>query len=341
MNIKLEQLPSQLAKSLTPIYLLTGNEMVLLNNACDTIWQAAHRHGFHERRIITAETGFNWTSLLLTLNNYSLFSEKKYIEIQLIDHKLTAPAIQFLLDYCQTPPADTLLLLKMGKIESSSQKAKWYQAISQTGTIITIYPLNNTQLPHWISQYAQTLGLTLSTDALRLLANHVEGNLIAAQQEIQKLHLIYGSRAISIAELTEVLIAQYRYDIFALVQEALQKKSTRVVRILQQLREADTEPTLILWALTKELRTLALIAHQLQQGSNFNTLCQKHAVWPQHKPIVQFALKNRSAVFFKQLLQYARKIDELIKTTQSSSIWDNLLSLSLALTDVNLCTNNR
>lgn len=341
MNIRLDQLKSHLAnKTLAPIYLVTGDELVLVRDACELIAQTAHQQGFTEHTIMSVDQSFSWQTLSLNLHQHSLFSDKQFFDVRLTENKLTESAITVITQYCQAKPANTLLLLKMAKIDSAGQKTKWFQLIAQHGIIVTVSALTHPQLPLWIQQRAHTLGMSMTPAVAKLFADYIEGNLIAADQELQKLHLIYGNRSIGQEEILATLTTNYHYDLFALVDYALQKDSQRVLRIFQNLKDAATEPVLILWALTRELRTLSQLAYRLRHGDSFATLCQTHRIWPQRKAMVQQALQQRTEDFFHHLLQQARLIDELIKTTQTTIVWDKLLALVLTLAGINLCTNN-
>src|SRR3990167_5694140 len=253
MNLSHAQLESQLAKKLAPVYLLSGEELLLKQDAIDLIRLAAKRAGITERIRLASEAGHDGGHLYTTLYSNSLLAEKRLIEL---DFRHAAPnkvVCGILQAYACQPHTDKVLLLDLNKVDAKMAKSAWYSALDKIGVSVTLWPIPRAQLPQWIMQRAKKNQLTLQPDAAALLADYVEGNLIAAAQQIEKLTLLQPEKVIDKDVIASLLTDESRFSIFDFIENLIAGDQTRTLHILYHLKEEGTEPAILLWAITREL----------------------------------------------------------------------------------------
>lgn len=335
MKIKPEQLENQLKKGLEPLYIISGDEPLLVQEAADLVRQYARTGGYHERIIMTVERGFDWNSLSLQSSGMSLFAEKRLFELRLPSGKPGDAGGKALRAYAEHLTGDDLLLIIAGKIDTKSQQTKWYKTVEKAGVALPIWPLALPQLPAWINQRMKACNLRPTRDAAQLLAERVEGNLLACAQEIDKLFLIHGAAEISAEMVADAVANSARFDLFGLVDSALAGNGERVARMLNGLRAEGVEPVLVLWALAREIRTLATMAFEVQHGMSREQVMRNQRVWEKRKPLVQKGLR-KSPRQWRYLLQRAGQIDRMIKGQAAGNVWDELLQLGLMMAGIRL-----
>lgn len=192
MQIPAQQLPAALAKNIAPVYLISGDEPLQLGEAADAVRQAVKAAGYQIREVYSVETGFNWGELSYAASALSIFSEQKLLDLRLPSGKPGREGGKALVEYCQNLPDQTILLISAGKIASESLKARWYQAVDKIGVTVRVWPLEGKDLLGWLDRRLQNRGLSCDRSSLQLLASRVEGNLLAAAQEIEKLYVLNG-----------------------------------------------------------------------------------------------------------------------------------------------------
>ena len=333
-QLRADQLAGQLQQSLAPVYFVHGDETLLVNECADAIRAAARAQGYAERQVFSVEAGFDWNSLRAASDSLSLFAERRVLELRLPSGKPGRDGTQILRDYAGRPAADTLLLIVSGKLESAARRSKWVLALEQAGVSIAIWPIEAAQLPGWIDRRMRAHGMRASREALQLIAERVEGNLLAAAQEIEKLYLLHGSGELDVDTVAELVADSARYDVFGLVDAALAGDAGHVQRILSGLRAEGVDPVLVLWALVREIRTLTTMARQLQ-SSGLAQVLVSHQVWDKRKPLVSAALQRIRGRQWWHLLQRCAQLDRVIKGRAAGSAWDELLQLALSLAGVN------
>lgn len=313
MKINYQQLEQHLAKKIGTIYLIHGNELLLVNEAIDAIRQASAQQGYTERTRIFGDTTTDWGKELHTnAHSLSLFATKRLLELDLRNAKIQSDNAKMLERYAKQPCPDTILLIYTQKLDAKAEKTAWYRAIEQTGIVVTVWPIAPEQLPQWISQRAKKANIPMTQASATWLAEQVEGNLLAAWQDIEKLGLLALTTSHHYT-IEDVITDDSRFDIFDLVSSALIGNSTRSLRILNNLIAEDIEPVLILWALTRELRTLAEIMHQTQQGASLSGLFSQFRIWDKRQPGVRAFLKRHTQTSCWNLLLSAAKMDQIIK----------------------------
>lgn len=336
MQIRPEQLEQHLKRELAPIYFVYGDEPLLVQEACDVIRAQARAAGCTEREVYSVESGFDWQAFLQAGDSMSLFADRKLVELRMPTGKPGDAGAKALAEYAARPAPDNVLLIMAGKLEAAARKSKWHQALENVGVVVPIWPLEVKQLPAWVSRRMQARGLKPTTEAVTLLVERVEGNLLACAQEIEKLALVHGVGPIDVEQVTNSVANSSRFDAFTLVDAALEGDAVRVTRILDSLRLEGVESILVLWAITRELRLMADCAQAMQRGQFVDGALAASKVWDKRKPLMRSGLQRHKPLVWRRLLQRAGGIDQLIKGGRAGNVWDELLELSLWIGGVRL-----
>lgn len=331
MRQRPEQLAAHLQQSLAPIYLVCGDEPLQAMEAADAIRGAARRAGHGERQVFHVESGFDWDQLAAAADNLSLFAEQRLIELRMPDGKPGDAGSKALTAYAANPPEDTLLLISAGRLDKRQQQSKWFKALESAGVVVQVWPVEAKALPGWIGERMRARGLNPSQAAAGLLAEKVEGNLLAAAQEVEKLALLHGEGEVDEAAVAAAVSDSSRYDVFELVDTALSGDAARVVRVVDGLRDEGTEPTLVLWALGREVRALAAMAADVAGGSSPERVMGEYKVWNRRKGPVGAALKRAGPNRWRGLLQRAARADRIVKGAEWGNAWEELLQLALLM----------
>ncbi|MCV6626174.1 MAG: DNA polymerase III subunit delta [Cellvibrionaceae bacterium] len=330
-KLRPEQLAASVKKGLQSIYIISGDEPLLVQEACDGLRQAAKEQGFSEREVHHVERSFDWNQLLEGANALSLFAEKKLIELNIPSGKPGTEGSKALQAYCDNINPDNLLLIISSKLDQNQQRSKWFKALEKHGPSVQVWPIKAAQLPHWVNQRLNQAGLNADPQAVEILCARVEGNLLAAAQEIEKLKLLAEDGFISQELMNSVVANSARYDIFDLADKALMGDAQACVRTLQGLKAEGTDAIPILWALAREVRSLNQIAHAQSQGQSFDWAAKNAGVWDKRRPMVQAALRRLSPPQLELLLRQANGIDKAAKGMRKADAWSELLDLCLCL----------
>lgn len=336
MRVKPEQLSSQLQRGLAPIYLVCGDEPLQVQESGEAIRVQARQKGYSEREILTVSPVFDWDLLWQTSHSLSLFAARRLIELRLTGAKPGDKGNAALVDYVAHPAPDTVLLITASKLDAQAQASSWFKALERTGVVVQVWPVEARTLPAWIMQRLRAKGMQASSEAAALLAERVEGNLLAAAQDIEKLYLLYGPTSIDAVKVAEAVADSARFDVYDLVDTALLGDAVRATRTLYGLRAEGAEPTLVLWALVREVRSLAGMAYDCRKGASVEPVLIKHRVWEKRKAAVRQALQRHPLRHWQKLLSIAARIDRVIKGATPGNAWDELLQLSLAIAGVRL-----
>lgn len=331
MQLRPEQLAQQLKKSLAPIYFIYGDELLLVQEAADAVRAAARAQGYSEREIFVVERDFDWNQLIESSNNLSLFAERRILELRLPTGKPGDAGGKALREYAERPPEDTLLLIVSGKLDAQQRKSKWVTGLEDAGIGIPIWPVERRQLPQWIRARMQGLGLQPTADAVELLAERVEGNLLACAQEIDKLRLLFGQGPVDAKAIAAAVADSARFDVYDLVDTALAGAADRSLRMLSGLRGEGVEPVLIVWALARELRSLAAMAWEITRGDHAGAVMARHRVWKNRQTVVAKALSGRDTGAWSELLSACARVDRVSKGLAPGNPWDELVHLCLRL----------
>ena len=328
MRLKPEQLDGAL-KKLAAVYLISGDEPLQSGEAADAIRKAAKQAGYNTREVFSVETGFEWNELLVAANSLSLFADKKLIDLRLPSGKPGTEGSKVLSEYCQRLPEDTLLLITAPKLTAATLKSKWCQSIDKAGAIIQIWPLDGADLVQWLQRRAQKRGLQIALDGIRVLASRIEGNLLAASQEIEKLYILYGESAISKQAVEDVVADSARFDVFKLTDCVLAGRVSRAIKILNGLKAEGIAAPVVVWALAREARLLINIQSALKQGQNKELVFKNNRLWDKRKQLVNTALSRIKKQQLQQVLLLSSKADRQIKGQEKGDYWETLVSICL------------
>jgi DNA polymerase-3 subunit delta len=339
MRFKPEQLSAALKKGLMPVYFIAGDEPLQLGEMADAVRKAARKAGFENREILSVETGFEWNQLAFSADSFSIFADKKIIDLRLPSGTPGADGAKALIAYCDRLPEDTLLLITAGKLASGALKTRWLEALDKVGVVIQVWPLEGQELIRWLQQRMQLRGLNAETDGLRILASRIEGNLLAAAQEIEKLYVLYGTGNLGNQQILDVVADSSRYDVFKLMDCVLAASVNRILKILSGLKSEGVAAPIVLWALTREARALINIKLALSQGQNKETVFKNNQIWDKRKQLVGSALNRLSDSDLNHILVLSAKADRQIKGQQKGDAWETLLAISLMFASAQIMAN--
>jgi len=266
MRLGIHQLGSHLKQPLLPVYLISGDEPLQRGEALDAIRAAARGQGHSERELLEHDAHFDWNLLAAMADNLSLFGDRRLIELRLGSNKIGAEGSKALLQYLQRPPQDTVLLIIAPRLERSQSGAKWVKQIESLGALVSVWPVERGQLPGWLEKRMLSRGLLPGPGVAEWLADRVEGNLLAAAQELEKLRLLQEPGPVDLEQMMAAAADSARYTVFDLADSALQGRAARCVRILHTLKSEGAPEPLALWALLKETRLLAGLAGEVTGG---------------------------------------------------------------------------
>lgn len=313
------------------LYIVSGEEPLLIQEACDALRALVKAAGYLEREVYPADNNFNWHAVLESANSMSLFGDRKLIEIRQDKTKFEDSAKKALSDYLERPNPDTVILIILPKLEKAFTSTKWFTSIENIATHIQIWPMETRDLPAWIDARMRTNGMIPSREAVTLLAERVEGNLLAAAQEIEKLRLLVGTGNIDAQAIAQAVTDHARYNIYDLVDQAIDRQTEHALKMLYFCRASGEEPPVLLWAFAKELRTLTAIQYQAQKGAQLAKLFQDFRVWDKRKPIVQRALSKQPLTTLEAALQLIARIDRSVKGWAAGDVWEAMAALILLL----------
>ena len=336
MRLYPEKLADHLQQKLLPVYLVSGDEPLLLQECCDQIRQKARAENCNEREIIEGGvSNFNWQDILHSASNMSLFADRKLIELRLPSGKPGAEGSKALCEYLDIASGDDVLLIVSGKIDKQSTNSKWYKALDKAGVTVQVWPVDAKDLPRWLQQRVRNAGMSIDDDALRLLCERMEGNLLAAVQEVEKLKLLAAGSKITMQTVTEAVSDNARYNLFDMADNALKGNASVSLRMLHGLRAEGTEPPVVLWALVREIRTLYEAQLDCDSGQSAQQALSSRRVWQNRMPLMQAALTRHNTHSLSLLLEQAARVDGSIKGFADGKPWDNLSRLVITLCRAN------
>jgi DNA polymerase-3 subunit delta len=332
MQIDATRIAEHLKKGMAPVYLVAGDEPLLVQEAVDAIRTAARTGGYTDRHVHDAGAGFDWGVVLSDSQSLSLFAERRLIEIRLPTGKAGAEGAVALKTLAETPPADTVVLITAPAIEKSARDSAWVEAVGACGAVVSARAIGPREFPSWIGARLHARGLKADTAAIDRLVFHTDGNLLACAQEIDKLALILGEGAdVREADLNEVLADSARFNVFRLVDTALAGDGPAAARMLASLRAEGLEPILPAWALAREVRSFASMALSVLGGATHGDAMQAAKVWSSRRTLVANALKRLKPTEWLALLPRVAHIDRVIKGRAKGDAWLEIERLTLVI----------
>jgi DNA polymerase-3 subunit delta len=317
LKIAPDTLATQLAERLLPAYLISGDEPLLAGEAADAVRERARAGGFTEREVHFIERAADWADVRAAASTLSLFGSRRLLEIRMASAKPGVAGNAALVALLTAPDPDTLFLILAPRLDRDAQGAEWVRALEAQGGWVQVWPVPAERMVAWLRARSRRLQLQVSDAALEILATRTEGNLLAAQQELQKLALAGHSGTIGPNELLAGVADSARFDVFALGEAALAGDAARTLRMLAGLRAEGTEPTLVLWALGKALRDV-WAARSGGAG----------AAWGRQSAALAQALRRAPRMRFGALAMRATRADRMIKGRLPGEPWDELALLA-------------
>jgi len=318
LNLHAGQLTKHLQNNLAPCYLVSGDEHLLVEEALDQIRAAARERGFTSRESQVAMAGFNWSQLAAFGSNLSLFADRRIIELRLPTGK---PGLEGSAAICEfaTQLSDELLFIVI--TPKLDKKAKWVKTLGAQGVLLPIWPVGLRELPGWIGDRMRRAGLNPDREAVAMIADRIEGNLLAARQEIEKLRMILGEGPVTGEDVSKAVANSSRYDVYKLVDAAVDGDAKRAMKILNGLQGEGTEPVIVMWALTRELRALAQLAETVSNNGNLGTAMSKAYVWKTRQAMVRACVGRHRHTDFYRLLKAAGRADAAAKGQAAGDPW--------------------
>jgi DNA polymerase-3 subunit delta len=331
MKLRGEQLEAHLKRGLATVWLVSGDEPLLVDEACTRIRAAARAQGYDERQSYQSETGFDWKGWMAGFDSLSLFSSRRLIELRLPTGKPGLEGGKTLDAWAGNPPADTLLLVTMPKPDKDNSKSKWLAALDGAGVHLQTAPPPIERLPDWIGERLARHGLKTDRETLAWLAARVEGNLLAAHQEIEKLALLLPPGEMDRSTVRGAVTDVARYDPADLSDAFLKGDSARYCRVLDGLQAEGEALVLVLAFLGGEIRTLYRLAAGIARGERLPALMQAARVWDSRQGLVERALQRASLKKLAWAMRALSRLDRAAKGLLREDAWDELKQLGLAL----------
>jgi DNA polymerase-3 subunit delta len=289
LKIRANQLSSHLKKSLAPCYLVTGDEHLLVSEALDAIRDAAKARGFGNRELHVATTGFDWVQLTASTGNMSLFAEQRIIELRLPTGKPGRSGGQAIVDLAEQAGPELLFLVTGPKLDRGSTNAKWAKTLDQKGVSLPVWPITP--------------------------------RVLAAGQEIEKLRLLLGEGKVTAEDVNDAVANSSRYDVYGLADAAIAGDASRAVRILGGLKAEGVEPVIVMWALTRELRTLATLDDAVRQGTDLGSAMQSARVWNNRQGLMRSCIGRHQHGDFHRMLKASGRADAAAKGQRYGDPW--------------------
>ncbi|KQV50915.1 DNA polymerase III subunit delta [Massilia sp. Root335] len=333
MQLRPDALDGHLAKGLAPLYVITSDEHLLALEAADKIRRAARAHGYSERDVLTVERSFKWGELLAANQAMSLFGDKKLIELRIPGGKPGKDGSAALQNYAKDLNPDNLTLVTLPKLDWQTAKASWVAALQQAAVYVEIANVERAQLPGWIGTRLAAQNQSADRQSLDFIADRVEGNLLAAHQEIQKLALLYEPGKLTYDQVIDAVLNVARYDVFKLSEAMLAGDPARLVRMLEGLKGEGEALPLVLWAVSEEIRTLLKLKAGMAQGRPLGALLKEYRIWGPRERMMEPALRRISLPVLEAALQQAAQVDKMVKGLRAKQFagdaWDAMLQLAL------------
>lgn len=332
MRLYLNQLDQHLRGQLSPVYLVAGNDILLCQEACQNIKQAALAQGYQSEGVETADSNFKWSSLIDSANSLSLFSEKVFAEIKMPSSKIGNEGSAAIVDYLQNPPEDRILLLSTTQV---SGKPKWLNKITDCGTCVSIYPLDQNKVPGWIAQRGKTEGILLDKHAAIALAERTEGNLSAAAQEISKLALIHEPNStISAEDIDNAVTENSRFSPFSMLDHCINRQAEPAIKAIRGLREEGTALPALIGAVANQLRNY-IVLKQAQEQGNIDSAHNKIRTLPKRKAALSRFIGQQELSAFNSCIQLLSRADFASKDSRDTEAWAIIELVILQLCGIN------
>jgi DNA polymerase-3 subunit delta len=314
------------------VYLVAGDEPLLVDESLEAIRAAARAKGFTSRELHSTDRSFRWGELEGAADNLSLFATRKIVELRMASPRPGDAGSKAIAALAERDDPDRILIVGVGeKLDSAAQKALWVKAIEKRGVVVEAWPIERAELPRWIQQRAAAAKLKITPAAAQLLAERVEGNLLAADQEIKRLVLTAAGEEVDEAEVLESVANHSRFDVFALADAVLSGETARAFKILWGLRSEGVTPVLISWALCRDIGLLSRLDYAVRHGDNVDGALMRQQVWRRRQPLVKQAMRRFKTRQLAALLTRASQVDASLKGVFPAEPWETLTGLLIEM----------
>lgn len=332
MQIDSEQLGRHLKQGLAPLYAVHGEETLLALEAADRIRAEARGQGFGERELMIAERGFDWGRLAASAASLSLFATRRLVELHIASAAAANDGEQALLAYAGALPPDTLTLVRLPALEPRTRKSRWFAALDAAGVMVQAQAVPPARLPAWLAGRLDAQGHQAGEDVLAVLAARVEGNLLAAHQEVRKLALLFPAGPLSVEQVSGAVLDVARYDVSGLREALLSGETAHAVRVLDGLQAEGEGLPLVVWAVAEETRGMLAVAEMSARGIPLPRVFEELRIWRDRQTKVQRALRRIDLATLRAALAACARIDRIAKGVAQGDAWDELRALALLLT---------
>lgn len=330
MQLRAEQLEADLARGLRALYVIHGDEPLLALEAADAVRATSRANGHTEREVLLVERGFDWSQLTMSAAGMSLFGEKKLIELRIPSGKPGTDGAAAIEAHCRRLPPDSTTLVTLPRLNRQGQGTAWFSALSESGAVVNVYPVERAKLSQWIAARLDRQKQRAGTEATEFLVDCVEGNLLAAHQEIRKLGLLHSEGELTLEQVRDAVLDVARFNVYQLSEAMLGGDAARMARVLQGLAGEGEPPLRVLWVMSEDVRA----AHKLQSGRaagrRDQDIYRAERIWgdARQRMLSQAATRMRAGDL-DAALQHAARIDRVAKGVADGSAWDELLQLGL------------
>ncbi len=332
-QLRLEQLDAHLSRQLAPLYVVHGDEPLLSLEAADAIRARARAAGYSERVVLLADRSFKWGELGAAGASMSLFGDRRLIELRMHTGKPGTEGAEAIQKFCAALSPDSFALISLPRLDKAGHNSAWFGALERRGVVVNVYPVERPKLPEWISARLARRKQRADKDTLQFLADSVEGNLLAAHQEIQKLGLLFPQGELDFESVRAAVLNVARYDAGKLSEAMLAGDKARVARMLEGLRGEGEAAPRILWILAEEIRAISRVQRGLAAGRPLPEVCRENRVWGDaRQTLVGRAARKLDGAFIASALSQAAAIDRIIKGVARGDAWDEMLHLGLRFT---------
>jgi DNA polymerase-3 subunit delta len=331
LKIHGDQLSRRLKQPLPPLLWISGDETLLTQEAMASVRAGCKQQGFSEREIWHVDSSMGWDDLLLSANNLSLFAERKLIELRFSSAKPGEKAIKALSEYLVNPNPDCQLMVSSPKLDSSAMRSKGFKLLEAKILLVQVWPVEIDKLPGWLASRLKEKGLRAEPEALQILAERVQGNLLAAQQEIDKLVLLADGDVVDSASVIRAVTDSARYDVFGLADQVLKGDARTAHRMLLGLRAEGTDATVVLWAIAREIRQLLTVRGAVDKGQRIEAAMERQRIFSKRQAVFRQACMRLDIQQLQCALQLAGGVDFAIKGLAKSQPWNGLAELVLLL----------
>lgn len=329
MRITTEQLSQKLKGQLAPLYIVHGDEPLLALEAADRIRARAREEGHVEREVLTAEQHFDWSQLRISGQSQSLFASRRLLEIRIPSGKPGNDGSQALQEYAAQLPPDTITIIALPEVDWRAQKGAWFGALDAAGVMVEAAAVKRDKLPEWLKGRLAAQAQTADADTLEFIADKVEGNLLAAYQEVQKLALLFPPGALSFAQIKESVLDVARFDVFDLGDIVLSGDAAHLARVLDGLQGEGAAAPLVLWSIAEEIRAVGRVLAGLSGGRPLQQALRDARIWGPRQKLIERNVGRFTPAQIETALVHAARVDRMIKGLARGDVWDELLQLGL------------